>query len=334
MIETPVKAPPPSGPPDAPPPDARARVMDPPPDPGGRHEFSCVSCGAPLHGDQAACLSCGAMVDQDAGGVGIRRAALGSVTALLVLSGAMGAAVAGLPHGKKVAKPKDGQAIGKNPLPPATQEADPGDDTTSLPGADSPSDPPALDSPKPPNADGVPSTADTGGSPGTSGGGGGGTPADDTDDGDDDTGGDKKQENPGNKEPSWVKSGASPRTEGATVWDGGQSASTNALYRAIDGDRSTAFQMNRIPLGIVLSDEGFIKSVGLISRDSDYFVEVYTSNADEPPGELADWDRSDRSNHANAIQELTLESDARDAKHLLILFNTTVSLSEIKLIQE
>src|SRR3712207_7143892 len=45
----------------------------------------CTECGSPLHEDQAACLSCGAMVDHGSGFAGIRRAAVGSATALLVL---------------------------------------------------------------------------------------------------------------------------------------------------------------------------------------------------------------------------------------------------------
>src|SRR3954451_9103853 len=107
MIETPVKAPPPTGPPSAPPPDARTRVMDLPPDPSGRHQHACTECGLPLHEDQASCLSCGAMVDQGSGYAGIRRAAVGSATALLVLGNGVGAAAAG---------GRDGQERQKGPL--------------------------------------------------------------------------------------------------------------------------------------------------------------------------------------------------------------------------
>jgi uncharacterized membrane protein len=69
--------------------------MDPPPDPTSRYVHACRDCGLPLHEDQAACLNCGAMVEHPDGGAGIRRAALGSVTALLVLGMAVGAAAGG-----------------------------------------------------------------------------------------------------------------------------------------------------------------------------------------------------------------------------------------------
>src|SRR2546426_5188440 len=97
MIESPVKPPPLGGPLHAPPPDPRTRVPDSAPDPAARHEFGCRYCGAPLHADQAACLSCGAMVETADDRIGLRRAVTGSAAILLLLGGAVGAAVAGLP---------------------------------------------------------------------------------------------------------------------------------------------------------------------------------------------------------------------------------------------
>src|SRR5919202_895698 len=118
-IETPIK-PASGGPPSAPPPDPKTRVIFPPPDAESRYEHACPECGLPVHEDQAACLSCGAMIEQPDGGAGVRRAALGSVTALLVLGGAVGAAVAGLPHGKRVPKAQTAQVFGPKSIPPAT----------------------------------------------------------------------------------------------------------------------------------------------------------------------------------------------------------------------
>src|SRR5205809_345617 len=134
MIETPVKPPPP---------DPRTRVMDPPPDTSARHDRACRHCGSPLLEDQAACLVCGAMVEDGGARIGVRRAALGSVTALLVLGGAVCAAVAGLPHGKHVGKAPIAQVFGKKKIPPATAEPGSGSgsgsgapgSTTPLPGA-------------------------------------------------------------------------------------------------------------------------------------------------------------------------------------------------------
>src|SRR5919198_3615696 len=118
-IETPIK-PASGGPHSAPPPDPKTRVIFPPPDAESRYEHACPECGLPVHEDQAACLSCGAMIEQPDGGAGVRRAALGSVTALLVLGGAVGAAVAGLPHGKRVPKAQTAQVFGPKSIPPAT----------------------------------------------------------------------------------------------------------------------------------------------------------------------------------------------------------------------
>src|SRR5437763_16753471 len=123
MIESPVKPPPVGRHPVAPPPDPRTRVPDLAPDPAARHEFACRYCGAPLHADQAACLSCGAMVETADDRIGLRRAVTGSAAILLLLGGAVGAAVAGLPNGKHVGKGPIAQVFGKKPaapIPPAT----------------------------------------------------------------------------------------------------------------------------------------------------------------------------------------------------------------------
>src|SRR5947209_838060 len=150
MIESPVKPPPVGGHPVAPPPDPRTRVPDSAPDPAARHEFACRYCGAPLHADQAACLSCGAMVETADDRIGLRRAVTGSAAILLLLGGAVGAAVAGLPNGKHVGKGPIAQVFGKKPatIPPATITPSPRSGskgvTTPLPTSKTPSKPPPI----------------------------------------------------------------------------------------------------------------------------------------------------------------------------------------------
>src|SRR5947199_7936232 len=126
MIETPVKAPPRTRGPAAPAPDPRLRVSDPlrrvpgpPPERTALHDRGCAECGAPIHPDQAACLHCGTMVEDRAARTGRRQAVMGSAVALLLLGGTVGAAIAGLPHGKRVPKKSPLAAVPKNPIPPA-----------------------------------------------------------------------------------------------------------------------------------------------------------------------------------------------------------------------
>src|SRR5436853_288659 len=150
MIESPVKPPPGGGPPVAPPPDPRTRVMDPAPDRAARHGFACRQCGSPLHADQAACLACGAMVESEDERIGLRRVVAGSSAVLLLLGGAVGAAVAGLPNGKHVGKGPIAQVFGKKPatIPPATATLSPRSGskgvTTPLPTSKTPSKPPPI----------------------------------------------------------------------------------------------------------------------------------------------------------------------------------------------
>src|SRR3954466_9952653 len=140
MIETPVKAPSRNGGTVAPPPDPRLRVSDPakrvagpPPETAALHDRGCAECGAPLHPDQAACLNCGTMVEDRAARTGRRQAVVGAATALLLLGGTVGAAIAGLPHGKSVPKKSPLAAVPQKPIPPATPN--PGGSHTPLPGA-------------------------------------------------------------------------------------------------------------------------------------------------------------------------------------------------------
>src|SRR5438876_12280385 len=174
MIESPVKPPPGGGPPVAPPPDPRTRVMDPPPDRAARHGFACRQCGSPLHADQAACLACGAMVESEDERIGLRRVVAGSSAVLLLLGGAVGAAVAGLPNGKHVGKGPIAQVLGKKPvapIPPATVTPSPrgggvGKSTPLAGASKTPTKPPAIHKSTSPKKA---STSHTGSSSGSSG---------------------------------------------------------------------------------------------------------------------------------------------------------------------
>jgi hypothetical protein len=341
MIETPTKAPPPSGPPSAPPPDARTRVTDPPPDPGGRHAHACTECGMPLHADQAACLSCGAMVEQGGGYAGIRRAAMGSATALLVLGSAVGAAVAGLPHGKDVPK-KEAQAQVFSPnkaIPPATADAAPGtgaDGATDLPGADTGSKPPAIAPEKPHGSDSsslpdVPSS--TGGSGGTSSGGSSGGAA--SSNGNDATDDKPKHEEPSTKPdkpagPQVYATGEQPAS--ATVFTtSGPSGASGADY-TIDGNAKTRWTSKSKDRGILVTpNPGNYKSIGVITETPGWSLEIYYSNKSSPQS-MDDWTFKTSTN-----AERRNKLDVDDAKHYLVLVadtgGKTVRVHEIQVFQ-
>src|SRR5438874_7560540 len=150
--------------------------MDPPPDPAARHQFACRECGSPVHGDQAAGLACGAMVESQDDRVGLRRVVAGSSAVLLLLGGAVGAAVAGLPDGKHVGKGPIAQVFGKKPvapIPPATVTPSPrsggglGKSTPLAGTSKTPTKPPPIHKSATPKKK---STSHTGSSSGSSGG--------------------------------------------------------------------------------------------------------------------------------------------------------------------
>jgi hypothetical protein len=346
MIETPVKAKPPSGPPSAPPPDARARVSEPPPDPSARHAHACRSCDAPIHEDQAACLACGAMVEQGGGGAGIRRAALGSVTALLVLGGAMGAAVAGLPHGKKVPKPAVAGVFGKKAPPAAT--AEPGataDGDTPLPGVgDGTATPPAIDSstPKTPRTPRTPSTSSATAAGSTSSGSGGSPSGGSNDKKKSDK---KKKKDPPPKEPKHTgptlfATGVAPGSAG--VFDGdGAHPGAGKSSNTIDSDRDSYWTTGHDGTGIYVSLDasGVTKALGIVSQTPGYDASIYFSKASDPPSTLAGWTQAGGISNAGEKEKVPLSGAARKGKHFLVRLTgfpagkTRISLNEIQLLQ-
>jgi hypothetical protein len=280
------------------------------------------------------------MVQHSEGGAGIRRAAVGSVTALLVLSGAMGAAVAGLPHGKKVTKPPaGGKVFGQKPIPPATAGDDgTGNDLAPLPGADGPTDAPPLTSPKSPRAAQTP--APTGSSSAGTGGGSpsGGSPSSSGDSGkkaNEDKAKDHKKPKP--KGPTLFTRGAPPAS--ADIWSGGKQTSGDDLYRVFDSDAGSAWPTKKSGVGVVVgSNGGTTKAVGLVSRTAGYEVYLYSSNADDPPSDLADWKQTGSVSNAEGKQKLDVFGNQRDAKYYLLRFTSLPSggrlkLGEIQLIQ-
>jgi hypothetical protein len=341
MIETPVK--PPSGPPSAPPPDARTRVTDPPPDPGGRHAHACAACGMPIHEDQAACLSCGAMVEQGDGRAGIRRAALGSAAALLVLGSAMGAAVAGLPHGKKVPKPAVAGVFGKKAPPAAT--ADPNataDGNTPLPGAgDGTATPPAIH-PSTPHASKASKSALTSstsarGSSSNGGSPSGGTPAGKKHH--------KKKKEPPPKEPTHTgptlfATGIAPASAGLFDSNGAH-PSAGKSDNTIDSNRDSAWTTGHAGAGVYVSLDasGATKALGLVSETAGYDASIYFSKASNPPSSLSGWSQGGGVSNAGAKERVALSGDARKGKHFLVRITgfpsgkTRVSLNEIQLLQ-
>ncbi|MFL5779914.1 MAG: hypothetical protein ACJ760_01235 [Thermoleophilaceae bacterium] len=340
MIETPVKAPPPSGPPSAPPPDARTRVMDLPPDPSGRHQHACSECGLPLHEDQAACLSCGAMVDQGSGYAGIRRAAVGSATALLVLGSAVGAAVAGLPHGKHVSKaPLAHVFTPKKAIPPATADSNTapgGTGTTDLPGAGTGSKPPAIapETPHGTDSSGLPST------PAPIGGGGGGdtgatSPGSGGSQASPNTEGAKKSHKP-QKEPSKKPHkpagptldplGEQPAEASVFTTDGPSSAS--GADATIDNDAKTTWSTKKSDRGIMVTpNPGTYKAIRVVTETPGWSLEIYYSNADSPSS------RDDWTFKSSTNAERSEKFSVPDAKHYWVLVADPAGTARINEIQ-
>lgn len=345
MIETPVRAHRPGGPPSAPPPNPRARVTEPPPDPDARHLYACRSCDAPLHEDQAACLACGAMVEKGDGRAGIRRAALGSVTALLVLGGAMGAAVAGLPHGKKVPKPAVAGVFGKKAPPAAT--AEPGataDGDTPLPGAgDGTATPPAIDSstPKTPRTPTTPSTSSATPS-GSASSGSGGSPSGGSNDKKKSE--KKKKKDPPPKEPKHsgpplFTNGVAPAEAGLFSGSGAQ-PSGGKSGNTIDSDRDSAWTTGHAGAGVYVAPlSGTTKGLGLVSETADYDASIYFAKGDEPPSDLGGWTPAGSISNADARHKFSLSGNARKGDYFLVRITgfppneTRVSLNEIQLFQ-
>jgi hypothetical protein len=335
MIETPVTAQ--RGPLAAPPPDPRSREPDPPPDPLSRYEHACVECGAPVHADQAACLNCGTMVEQGDGGAGIRRAALGSVTALLVLGGAVGAAVAGLPHGKDVPKPAEAHVFGtKKTPPPATAgsngtQASP---TTRLPGGDTAAKPPPIEPVTPSKTGGAgknTGTKSTGAIKNTpSGSSSGGKKS----------GGKKGGKKNGGKPHKSLKlftTGLAP--VGAEEFTSSGSHSTSpAADRTADTDAKTAWTTKSAGHGILIQpNSGPWGGLGIVSSTPHYGVKVYYTNESTPPADLTAWKQVGSTTDADARQRFSFSGGAKNADEYLVFITGVpgggkVSINEIQLL--
>ncbi|MEA2349062.1 MAG: hypothetical protein QOG86_3 [Thermoleophilaceae bacterium] len=318
--------------------------MDPPPDPGGRHVHACRACGSPIHEDQAACLSCGAMVERGDSRAGIRRAALGSATALLVLGGAVGAAVAGLPHGKHVPKAAIAHVFGKKAPPPAT--ADPNataNGDTTLPGAGTGTATPPAIHPSSPHNTKTPSSPSTGSSsPSGSSSGSGGSPSGGTPSKKHHAKQQKKDpppKEPKHSGPTLFSGGVAPADAG--VFDSsGAHQGAGKSYNTIDSDRDSAWTTGHDGTGIyVTPNSGQTKALGIVSETDGYDASIYFSRASNPPANLADWRPAGGVTNAGAKEKVALSGDARKGKYFLVrvtgfpVGKTRVSLNEIQLFQ-
>jgi hypothetical protein len=323
MIETPAKAPPP---------DPRLREPDPPPDPGSRYEHACVECGTPLHADQAACLNCGTMVELGDGGAGIRRAALGSVTALLVLGGAVGAAVAGLPHGKHVPKPAVAKVFGtKQTPPPATAGSNGSGASPVTPLADggTASKPPAITPEKPhkvksPAANTHSSSSNTNSSTNSTG----GTKSKK-----------KKKKSKPKPKPLALFEGGAFVAEAGEFTSSGPAGSSGATDQTIDNNAKTAWTKKRAGSGIMVTPNSPpYTGLGIVSALPGYGVKVYFTNESPPPSSVADWKPVTSTTSAGRHWRVNFPTTARNADRYLVMITGLpaggkVSINEIQLFQ-
>jgi hypothetical protein len=336
MIETPDKPRTRTGAAASAPPDPSTRVMlpAPPPDVASRYEHACAECGLPLHEDQIACLNCGAMVEEPDGSVGVRRAALGSVTALMVLGSAVGAAIAGLPHGKDVPKPATAQVFGgQKSIPPATA----GTNGTAvkpvkpLPGADTGKAPPPIAPLKP----GKPKANKPNRKP-ASGSKGGSSPSGSSNNSSSNNNtGSKNNNNGGNNKPP--KPALTLFTKGEQPQDAGVFGSSTG-----GGSNSTDVMDNQVSTGWVSTGAGsgvWVKSngaqhgnVGVVSKTGGYTGTVYSTNADTPPTDLGGWTQETAATNADKKQKFHVQQN-QDATYFLLLVSAKgVSINEIQLL--
>lgn len=347
MIEAPIKAPPPTGQPVEPPvfippvPDA------PPPEWQALHDRVCEHCLAPIHPDQAACLSCGKIVE-DGGGVTWRRGALASIAALLLVGGAVGAAVAGLPHGKKVpkvaSKRPTGQPFGQRTLPPATASPTPSTKPPTAKLPKTPKAPPAIHSgPSTPAPSGG-----TGSSPSPSSGSRGGssprhhsTPK-------------KKHKHtaPGASSDGLFTTGVSPSDGNLFDPEGnGKDDHPDDVINTYDSEASTAWRtkiyqtgdrtLDKTGVGVEVraGTPGF-KALGILTRTPGFKATVYYSMDDTPPAALAGWKQATDSTRISKRQRVGLKKgEARKATWYLVWITLLPShkkfaaISEIQLLQ-
>ncbi|MEA2375455.1 MAG: eukaryotic-like serine/threonine-protein kinase [Thermoleophilaceae bacterium] len=347
-IETPVK--PHSATTPAPPPDPSLRqaIPAPPPDVATRHERACAHCGSPLHPDQLACLVCGRMADDAGGRVSWRTWGLASATTLLLVGGTVGAAIAGLPHGKHVKKPLLSAVGPKKAIPPATAgTTSPGTSaTTPLPGVGTATTPPALHTPKVHSSSPAPSHS----SGSTSGSGSSGSSGS--------SGNSSSNTKPKKKKHKSTTPGASSQLfaagvapEDGQLFDpsGDQQDHPGDVINTYDNDSSTAWStqaynngLGKDGVGIWVkapSDSSF-KGVGILDRTAGFDVEVRYANGSSPPEQLSGWTLAAKKTGASSRQQVGLpKGDARKADYYLVWITKLpagkkrVVLSEIQLLQ-
>jgi hypothetical protein len=350
MIETPADPKPRTIP--APPPDPTQRQVLPaaPPDASALHDRACRHCASPLHGDQLACLVCGRMADDAVGLASRRKWGLTSVAVLLLVGGAVGAAVAGLPHGKNVKKPSPiAKALApKKPIPPATDPSTA--PTTPLPGSGDTPKPPKIHTPKsrstplPSPSGGSPSS----GSPGTTS----GSPAPPRGG----NGGGAKPEQ--KKHAPATTPGASSQlfADGVAPEDGqlfdpnGDGRDNPAdVVNTYDNHSDTAWRSGQYPNGFGKPGVGIwvkapssstTRGIGILTRTAGFDASVYYSNASAPPAQLNDgWTLAAERDGVATRRRVALKGAARNAKYDLLWITKLpkgkqrVALSEIQLLQ-
>ena len=344
MLETPVKpAVPQSEPWPAAPPDPTTRVVEAPPEPPFLAERSCHVCGFPLDADQAACLVCGSMVEDRDERVGLRRAALSSASALLLVGLAVGAAVAGLPHGKHVPKPPVPSLLGQAPrsIPPATSTTLPSGPSKSggppklepLPGQTaSAKPPPPIETSHPSPAAGNNATASTSGGS-SSNTGNGGTSSNSNNNG---NGGQHHHHHTGPKIPDLYVA-----TPVAAAYNWPIESHLVSALKTIDQEKTVwTSPAGKTNVGVFVHGEnGPYTGIGVISGTPGYGLEVSYSKGTVRPTSSSDWKTVKTINTAVAKQRVSLTGAAQNAAYYLIRITrlpkgkASVTLAEIQLLQ-
>lgn len=346
-IETPVK---PRSPLAAPPPDPAQRqaVPAPPPDVATRHDRACSHCGSPLHEDQLACLVCGRMAENVDGRVPWRTWGVASATTLLLVGGTVGAAIAGLPHGKHVKKPIASALAPKKAIPPATAgtTSSPGTTaTTPLPGSSGATTPPALHTPKTHTA----KPSHTNPTPSTSGAGGGGSPSNNSSPKTKKKAKKHKSTTPGASSLLFAN-GVEPGDGGLYDPFGDGSDNGGDVINTYDNHTDTAWrsgpynnglQKRGVGIWVNVSSTTSYKGVGLFTGKPGFDVEIYYSNdsSSTTSPSLNGWTLGGKQSNVSGRQQITLAKGARKAAYYLVWITKLaagqkrITLSEIQLLQ-
>jgi hypothetical protein len=271
------------------------------------------------------------MVEQGDGGTGIRRAALGSVTALLVLGGAVGAAVAGLPHGKHVPKPAVAKVFGTKKTPPPATAGTNGSGTspvTPLAGGDTASKPPPIAPEKPhrvksPTASPHSASSNTNSSSNST------------------TSNTKKKKGKPKPKPKPLAlfEGGAFVAEAGEFTSSGPAGSSGAADNTIDNDAKTAWTKKRAGSGIMVTPNSPpYTGLGIVSALPGYGVQAYYTNESPPPRSILDWKPLKSTTSAGRHWRVTFPEKARNADRYLVMITGLpaggkVSINEIQLFQ-